>query len=200
MSRGGSIVGAAMSLIAASLCGCVARSPMTVSESFANPHPRAVNPPGTARRNERAAGCPLIVDAITDTRSDPAILGTVAGRAVHAPANSGTWLQNVVAGFDSRDIDVSFDANTAHEATPLIASLTLRIAWVSDIHTSKTANALWHMRLRRGETQLVDADFRGADTALNWSSGDGELQRMVDRALGKALDLMADEVHAACGH
>jgi len=198
VTRVRSILGAAATLAAAApLFGCASRPPMTVSESFSNPRPAAVSVP--VSRAKSPSACQLVVDNITDQRSDPTILGSVAGRAVHAPANTGAWLQNVVAGFDSRDIDVRFDTNAAHEATPLVASLTLRIAWVSDISTSKTANTLWHMRLRRGETQLVDADFRGADAVMNWSSGDGELQRLVDRAMGKALDLMAGEVRAACG-
>jgi hypothetical protein len=57
---------------------------------------------------------------------------------------------------------------------------------------------LWHMRLRRGVTDIRQADYRGMDTAINWSRGDGELQSMVDRAMGRALDQIAADVRAAC--
>jgi hypothetical protein len=151
-----------------------------------------------SRTSGVANTCTLIVDAIADLRSDPMVLGSVASRPVRAPADVNAWLQSVVQGFESRGINVSFDSNPTGEADPLVASLSLRLAWVDEIHISKTATTLWHMRLRRGERQLADADYRGADTVMNWSSGDAELQRMVDRALGKSLDLMAADVRGAC--
>jgi hypothetical protein len=107
------------------------------------------------------------------------------------------WLRNVVAGLESRGVIPHFDTNPG-EASPLVASLSLRMAWVSEIHTSKTATTLWRLKLTRGESVLVDRDYRGSNTVMNWSSGDGELQRMVDRAFGGALDQIAGDVRAIC--
>jgi hypothetical protein len=189
---------AAATLVAGAIAGCINAVPMTLAESFSNPDIVSPNAPRPKKRAANDPGCALVIDAIADERSDPRMLGSVAGRPVHAPENVNAWLHNVLAGLGTRGITVTFDAIPAGAANPLVASMTLRIAWVSEISTSKSATTLWHMRLRDGENPVADADFRGADTVLNWSSGDAELQHMVDRAFGRSLDLMATEVRKHC--
>jgi hypothetical protein len=186
------LVAALASLIA----GCAAPPPLKLSESFTDPHAHA---PPPQKKNAAGRPCVLVVDRITDARSDPRVLGSVAGRAVHAPADVNAWLRNVLGGFGGRGVQLVYDAIPSGEARPLVGSLTLKIAWVSELHTDKNATTLWHLQLRRGASTVLDQDFRGADTAMNWSSGDGELQRMVDRAFGASLDQMAAEVRGACG-
>jgi hypothetical protein len=194
--RGTSVVATTLVAMLATACSV---APMTLTGTFSNPDTHLPSdPPHPPRAKTPAASCALIVDAINDTRTEPHLLGSVAGRPVHAPADTNAWLHNVVAGFGTRGVALSFDTNTTHDAAPLVASFTLRTAWVSELHTSKAANTVWQMRLSRGETLIEETNFRGTDTVMNWSSGDGELQRMVDRAFGRALDLMAARVHAAC--
>jgi len=194
-SRGTSVAAAALVALLTAAC---AIEPMTLTGTFSNPDTQPPNQPHAVKSKIPAPSCALIVDAIFDTRTEPHLLGTVAGRPVHAPDDVNTWLHNVVAGIGTRGVALSFDTNPTGDAAPLVASFTLRTAWVSELHTSKAANTVWQMRLRRGETLIEETNFRGADTVMNWSSGDGELQRMVDRAFGRALDQMAAKVHAAC--
>ena len=66
------------------------------------------------------------------------------------------------------------------------------------VFVNKSATVVLNLRLKRGEAMVEEQDYRGADTVMNWASGDGELQRMVDRAFGRALDQIAVDVHAAC--
>jgi len=193
--RSTSAVATALVALLATAC---AMEPMKLTGTFSNPETLPPSAPRPARVKTPVASCELIVDAVYDTRSEPKLLGNVAGRAVHAPADVHAWLHNVIAGFGTRGVTVSFDTNPSQQVSPLIASLTLRTAWVSELHTSKAANTVWQMRLRRGETLIEEANYRGADTVMNWSSGDGELQRMIDRAFGRALDQMAVKVRAAC--
>jgi len=182
-------------LAAVTLCACVSQVPMTLSERFSDPQTR----PATAPRLSRnAQPCTLIVSTIADTRIEPALLGSVAGRPVRAPGDVSAWLRNVIAGLESRGVVPHFDTNPHQETSPLVAGLTLRMAWVSEIHTSKTATTLLRMKLTRGESVLRERDYRGSDTVMNWASGDGELQQMVDRAFGAALDQIAEDVRAAC--
>ena len=193
--RGTSVAAAALVSLLAAAC---ATEPVHLTGGFSNPETHPANAPRPAASKTAVAPCDLIVDGIYDTRSDPKILGSVAGRPVRAPEDVNAWLHNVVAGFGTRGIAVHFDTNPGGSATPLIASLTLRTAWVSELHTSKAANTVWQLRLRRGETLLEETLFRGADTVINWGSGEGELQRMIDRAFGRALDQMANRVRSAC--
>lgn len=182
-------------LAAVTLTACISQVPMTLSEQFANPDTRPANAP---RLRKTAAPCMVVVSNIADTRTDPRSLGSVAGRPVKAPEDTGLWLRNVVAGLESRGVVPHFDTYSTREEEPLVASLTLRIAWVSEIATSKTATTLLRMKLTRAEAVLKERDYRGSDTVMNWASGDGELQHMVDRAFGTALDQIADDVRAAC--
>ncbi|HET9472904.1 MAG TPA: hypothetical protein VFO82_03370 [Steroidobacteraceae bacterium] len=193
--RGTSVAAATLVALLAAAC---ALEPMTLAGAFSNPETQLPNEPRPPRARTPAANCTLIVDAIYDTRSEPKLLGTVAGRPVYAPTDVKAWLHNVVAGLGTRGVAVDFDTNTAQQTAPLVATLTLRTAWVSELHTSKATNTVWQMRLRRGETLIEESNIRGADTVMNWSSGDGELQRMVDRAFGRALDQIAARVRAAC--
>lgn len=188
----------ALALAAAALGGCAAPPAMTISEAFSNPGVRATPVATQGAAAVAQSRCALVVDVVKDQRSDPTMLGSVANRPVRAPANADAWMRNVVAALQSRGIDVSFNATPDRQANVLVASLSLRTAWVSEISTSKTATTLWSMRLKRGDKEVKAADYRGVDTAMNWASGDGELQRMVDRAMGSALDSMAVDVKAAC--
>jgi len=185
-------------LVAAALGGCASQPPYTLTGSFADPDTSTANAP-RVRASKDAAHCPLQIDRIADLRTDPGILGNVAGRTVRAPESVDAWLHNVLgAGLASRGVTPHFDRRPQGVADPLTADVALRTAWVSDIHTSKSATAVLNLRLKRGEALLGERDYRGADTVLNWSSGDGELQRMVDRAFGRALDQIARDVRAAC--
>jgi len=182
----------AMAMAAALSGGCVSQVPMTLSESFSNPEAHPL------RLAKGTPPCGFIVSHIADTRTEPTLLGTVTGRPVRAPEDVNVWLRNVLSGLESRGVSPHFDVNPTHETSPLVADMTLRMAWVSEIHTSKTATTLLHMKLSRGEKVVTERDYRGSDTVMNWSAGDGELQRMVDRAFGSALDQIAGDVRTAC--
>lgn len=190
--------GVAPALVAAALMGCASQPPYTLTGSFVDPDTSTAGAP-RARSAKNPAPCPLLIGRVADLRTQAHILGNVAGRTVRAPENVDAWLNNVLgAGLPSRGVTPYFDRRPQGVATPLTADVGLRLAWVSDIHTSKNATTVLNLRLKRGETLLAERDYRGADTVMNWSSGDGELQRMVDRAFGRALDQMAVDVRAAC--
>jgi len=193
-----SLAAGCVPVAAAWLMGCVSPVPLTLSESFSDPTTRPVDAPHPPKRPPNAPPCAAIVDRLADVRPDPGLLGNVAGRPVRAPENVDSWLTNVMSGLGSRGIVVSFDSNPTRAVDPLMTSVTLKLAWVSDLHTSKNATTLLHVRVKRGDRVVTERDYRGADTAINWSSGDGELQRMVDRSFGRALDQIAVDLRAAC--
>ncbi len=180
------------------LSGCAAPPPYTLTGSFADPDTSPASAP-RVRAARTATPCPLQIGRVSDLRTQPGILGNVAGRTVRAPESVEAWLHNVLgAGLASRGITPHFDRRPEGVADPLMADVALRTAWVSDLHTSKSATAVLNLRLKRGEALLGERDYRGADTVMNWASGDGELQRMVDRAFGRALDQIAVDLRAAC--
>jgi hypothetical protein len=198
MSRQRLLPAVVPALVAAAICGCASQPPYTLTGSFADPDTSGANAPRT-RVAKNAAACPLLIGRVADLRAQSGVLGTVAGRTVRAPGNVDAWLNNVLgAGLASRGVTPYFDRRPEGVANPLTADVGLRLAWVSDIHTSKNATTVLNLRLKRGETVLAEHDYRGADTVMNWASGDGELQRMVDRAFGRALDQMAADLRAAC--
>lgn len=183
---------------AAALLGCATQPPYTLTGSFADPDTTTASAP-RFHLAKNALPCPLQIGIVSDLRTAPGILGNVAGRTVRAPESVEAWLNNVLgAGLASRGIKPHFDRLPDGTADPLTADVALRLAWVSDLHTSKSATTVLNLRLKRGQSLLREHDYRGMDTVMNWSSGDGELQRMVDRAFGRALDQMAADVRTAC--
>jgi hypothetical protein len=199
MTRRPGLFGASVAwVLAATLLGCASQSPYRLTGSFADPDTSPANAP-RSRAAKNAPPCPLQIGVVSDLRMQPGILGNVGGRTVRAPESVEAWLNNVLgAGLASRGITPYFDRRPEGVTDPLTADVALRLAWVSDLHTSKTATAVLNLRLKRGESVLREHDYRGMDTVMNWSSGDGELQRMVDRAFGRALDQMATDLRAAC--
>ncbi|HEX6397024.1 MAG TPA: hypothetical protein VFZ95_06345, partial [Steroidobacteraceae bacterium] len=166
--------------------------------SFADPDTSTASAPRVHLAKNQVP-CPLQIGRVADLRTQPAILGNVAGRTVRAPESVEAWLNNVLgAGLRSRGISPYFDRRPEGVADPLTADVALRTAWVSDLHTSKSSTAVLNLRLMRGDSVVKTQDYRGTDTVMNWASGDGELQRMIDRAFGRALDQIAADVRAAC--
>ena len=159
-----------------------------LSEAFEDTHPNATG----------GAPCRMLVALITDARSERTTVGNVAGRPVRPPADVDAWLRNVISALSARGVDAVLGPGSSPDAQTLVADMELKIAWLSSVSTSKSTTFVWHLRLRRGDTLLVDKHIRGADTVVNWSSRDAELQRAVNRALGKSLDLMAGEIRAQC--
>src|SRR6185295_6805938 len=131
-----------------------------------------------AQLSTREAPCPVLVESVTDARSDPTILGFTAGRSVHPPADVDAWLRNVLGGLSTRGIEVDFDVRRVPEPTLLVARLSLKIAWVSSSFANGYVTVSWHLELRRGDTPSVNQDFRGTDHVEDPSNDEVEVQRM----------------------
>jgi hypothetical protein len=180
------------------MAGCVVSRPYTLKSSFTDPDIHRTKAPRT-RIPKNVASCSLSITRVTDLRTETASLGDAAGRAVRAPKNIDEWLHNVLgAGLPWRGVTPHFDPQPGNTSDSLSAEISLRLAWVSAQSTAKSATVMLNLRLNRGGSLLVERDYRGMDTEMNWSSGDAELQRLVDRAFGRALDKMAADVRGAC--
>ncbi|HWE98337.1 MAG TPA: hypothetical protein VG248_00905 [Caulobacteraceae bacterium] len=187
----------------ASLAGC-AQTPDTLSGTYANPDhgPPRVVAPVSARQAAKgpppAPSCPLEVTAIVDGRHVRDALGSVSGRTVRAPADQEAWLRSVIFGLGSRGFALSQAGPGAPVSGALSARFTLQNAWVSSVASNKVADVIWHVDATRDGTSVISKDYRGASNRMNWSSGDDELQGIVNRAFAQALDAMAVDLREQC--
>jgi hypothetical protein len=141
--------------------------------------------------------CTLRVVDIIDDRMDPSVLGNVGGRTVKGPSDPQAWLHSVIGGLRSTGIAVEFgDAETA--SADLSAKAELKTAWVSSAATAKIASVVLNLQYFRSGTMIKSADYRGSISTPNWSSGQQEIQSMIDRAFDQALAQAAADTLAAC--
>lgn len=135
---------------------------------------------------------------IVDDRTDPSVLGAVAGRTVRAPADMHAWMRSVIGGLDRSGIAVEFDDQEAAGPSELVAKAELKTAWVSSATTAKTASVVLSLRYFRAGELIKAADYRGSISAPNWGSTQDEIQRMIDRAFDQVLSQAAADIRAAC--
>jgi hypothetical protein len=168
------------------VAGC---APMTASTAYT---PRVAMSKTVAH-----ASCTLRVVNVVDDRMDPTVLGNVGGRTVKGPPDPQAWLHSVIGGLRNSGIEVEFgDADTT--ATDLSAKAELKTAWVSSAATAKIASVVLNLQYFRAGSLIKSADYRGSISTPNWSSGQQEIQSMIDRAFDQALSQAATDTLAAC--
>ena len=175
---------------ALALASCAAPQPLVVE----------ITPVSTRKVSTKAAevsGCAVVVLETRDRRRVPDTLGVVAGRAVKSPDDVGAWLRSIFEGLRTRGVEVSFGDGAAPVGA-IALDISLQSAWLSDIKTSKAANVVVHARAERAGEKLLDRDYRGTITRVNWASTDSELRSLVDDAFGQILDQMAAELRGIC--
>jgi hypothetical protein len=176
---------AAVSLIFV-VAGC---APMTASTAYT---PRVAMSKTVAH-----VSCTLHVVNVIDDRMDPSVLGNVGGRTVKGPSDPQAWLHSVIGGLRNTGIAVEFgEADTTSAA--LSAKAELKTAWVSSAATAKIASVVLNLQYFRSGSLIKSADYRGSISTPNWSSGQQEIQSMIDRAFDQALSQAAADTLAAC--
>jgi len=168
------------------VAGC---APMTASTAYT---PRVAMSNAVAR-----VSCTLHVVKVIDDRMDPTVLGSVGGRTVKGPPDPQAWLHSVIGGLRNTGIAVVFgDAETT--SADLSAKAELKTAWVSSAATAKIASVVLNLQYFRSGSMIKSADYRGSISTPNWSSGQHEIQSMIDRAFDQALSQAAADTLAAC--
>jgi hypothetical protein len=183
MIRISTLAGVCLMLVVA---GC---APMTASTAYT---PRVAMSNAVAR-----ASCTLRVVKVIDDRMDPTVLGNVGGRTVKGPPDPQAWLHSVIGGLRNTGIAVEFgDAETT--SADLSAKAELKTAWVSSAATAKIASVVLNLQYFRSGSMIKSADYRGSISTPNWSSGQQEIQSMIDRAFDQALSQAAADTLAVC--
>jgi hypothetical protein len=168
------------------VAGC---APMTASTAYT---PRVAMSKTVAH-----ASCTLRVVNVIDDRMDPTVLGNVGGRTVKGPPDPQAWLHSVIGGLRNSGIAVEFgDPDTT--SADLSAKAELKTAWVSSAATAKIASVVLNLQYFRSGSLIKSADYRGSISTPNWSSGQQEIQSMIDRAFEQALSQAATDTLAAC--
>lgn len=164
---------------------------MVVRTTFADPTGRS------ALANTLQHPCRIYVVELTDGRH-ASVLGVVGSRTLRSPDDTEAWLRSMMSGLDARGFAVTFNEATPMEPGVISISVALRTAWIATISTSRTANVVLHVRAWRAGSPVIDSDYRGALTTVNWFETASEWQGAVNHAFAKALDIMAPDLRRLC--
>jgi hypothetical protein len=190
--RGSFALSAIGTLVA--LSGC-ATSPVTLRQSYVAP------PSRTPERTLAATAvpksdCAIHVIALEDSRSDPAFLGVIAGRPVHSPGQGADWIGGMLtSGLEAKGVSLSRGPADAVANRVVMAGARLVTAWVNTTSTSMNGTVVVAVRDREGGEEAI---YRGAATVMNWASGEGEIQSLMDRAFEQMLVKLSSDLKARC--
>jgi hypothetical protein len=77
----------------------------------------------------------------------------------------------------------------------VIAGARLVTAWVSTTSTSMNGTVVIAVRQHDGDEETI---YRGAATVMNWASGEGEIQSLMDRAFEQMLVKLSADLKGRC--
>jgi hypothetical protein len=176
-------------LAVACLAACT--DPVNATNDYAPPRP------SSSTIVSKLKGCKIAVTEIKDSRADPTTIGFIGLRPVRGPGNPQAWIGNVLSGLNTYGLDVEYPASDA-PPTELVAKATLVTAWVSSIATAKTGSVVLNVRFSRGDTLVKEANYRGAESSVDWWGSDGEIQGMIDDAMTQILEAMSHDLVNLC--
>jgi hypothetical protein len=142
--------------------------------------------------------CAVTVTGLVDNRRSPEMIGVFSGRAIHAPEDRDTWLKSLIAALKSRKIDVRFADASSAEVGGIAAEIALNKAWIANTNSNMSASVVFQLKATTPAGQALDLPYRGGGSHINWASGFGELQRVMDVAIARSLDAMAADLHKLC--
>jgi len=170
------------------LAGC-ATSPVVVRADLAAPR-------SEPSRQTHTLTCRVHLGALSDSRTDPSILGTIGPRPVVSPGQGAGWIASRLAsGLEARGISITFAPAAPPDGSLTLAEGRLVTAWVASLSTSMNGTVVFGVRARADESEKF---YRGNDTAMNWAGGQGEINRLVDRSFDEMLEKLGADLRAMC--
>lgn len=183
------------------LAGC-ASSPVTLRETYAPASARSKSPDTQRSGRKQVAvaapkeGCSVRVMAFQDSRTDPSFLGVVGGRPVRSPGQGADWISGMLSsGLKEKGVVLSAVPGAHEERAVLVTEARLVTAWVSSTSTSMNGTVVVAFRHGEGAEEKI---YRGAATVMNWSSGEGEIQSLMDRAFEEMLVKLGADLREMC--
>jgi hypothetical protein len=187
-------------LLAVMVIGCMlgcASSPVTLRETYKPAAPVKHSKAGT-RRIARLDTVPCVVHlaVVTDHRTDPSLLGNVAGRSILSPGQGPQWITGLLtAGLAHNGVEVSTAVPDAASKHVLITEARLLKAWVASLSTSMNGSIVIGVRQADSGEEKI---YRGASTSLNWASGEGEVQALFDEAVEQLMTTLSTDLRSQC--
>jgi hypothetical protein len=182
--------------IGGALHGC-ATAPVTVRQSYAPPSTTTRNGAVSKPKAAATVTCAAHVLSLKDSRTDPTFLGVVAGRSVRSPGEGAEWIGNMLSsGLQHKGVGMSIAPQSPAEQHVVVAEARLLTAWVASVTTSMNGTVV--VAVRHNETDAEEKIYRGSSTVMNWASGEGEIQGLLDRAFEQMLVKLSADLQARC--
>lgn len=196
-------------LTVVALLGACTRSTMTIRYQFVAP---AQYPSASSAEAEHRSGpdrkvahdttaCEMRVLKLVDARTDPNVLGSVAGRSVRSPGEGTNWISEMLrTGLAQQGVGYSLSPAGASVNPAVEAEVKLVTAWVSSLSISKSSSFVLAVTFGPGSEHSEEKIYRGSYTAVNWASGEGEIQLMVDGAFQDLLRKLSADIKLRCAN
>ena len=168
------------------------------------PLPRQLQPTFTDRLTSPVvvpagqSACKVQITGLTDGRRAPDIVAVLGGMAIRSPPDTTAWLKLVMSGLNARGFAVEFVDGPAAATDAVQMKVSLQTAWLSTATTNFLATVVLHVAAVRSGGASLDHDYRGSKVTMNWLSGDGEMQRVIDYAFTESLNAMTGDLLALC--
>lgn len=175
------------------MAGCT--SPLTLRDTYKAPgsikHSNARKHPIAATTQ-----CVVHLAVVTDHRTDPSLLGIVAGRSVSSPGQGPQWIAGLLsAGLAHHGVHVSEALPDATSKHVVVEEVRLLKAWVASVSTSMNSSIVVGVSQLDGAEERI---YRGARTSLNWANGDGEIQALFDSAVEELVIKLSADLTSQC--
>jgi len=183
----------------AALClgGCY--SPVRLDSHYTTPPPPHDNTVyvGTARpvRQQPLIKCMVYLESVQDQRTDKSSMGNIAGREIDAD-DMVQWLDS---GLDTLSASgFRIDKATATD-DQVVVDVALLKAYMISMGLSKSANMVVRITYKRPDgSTLATQVYRGVDTSVDWTAGEGEMNTAFQRATKQMLDQVDTDLDGYC--
>ena len=176
------------------LLGACSTAPVNLASTY-TPPPAPVGATKTAARSAELK-CSVYLESVLDQRSDKNQMGNIAGNPVHA-ADMKSWVSSGIASLTLQGYHV--DQQQATPDDTLFMDVELLKAYMISITTSKSTNMVVRVTYKKPDGSVLATQiYRGVDTSIDWSGGEGETNESFRRATTQLVDQVGSDLYGYC--
>jgi hypothetical protein len=178
--------------LAALLTGCASSEPVTleaVNPAAAEQATRSA--PTVAQPALKPNGCRIALAEVLDTRANPQ-MGGLGARTLHS-RDPAAWVRGGLRALGS-----DFTLIEPDGAPDVAIRVEILKAYIEAMPDTKSATVVLRAHYDGPHGAAEPRLYRGAHTAMNWISSDGEIQSAMNDALNKAVNAIRADLAGLC--
>lgn len=142
--------------------------------------------------------CPLRLMEVSDARTAPGTIGSVAHLRIHLADDGAAWLTELSQALPQYGVALTPQTQPESDALELVARLELVRVWMRSMTTSASANLVLRMHYEGESDEPNPVTYRGNETGVVWWGTASEMEGMLGRAATQAFTRLAEDVRQRC--